>query len=183
MMVGFTPSSNNSLFYDKNGFVWITIADLKEKVVSDSTSKISLFYIEKEKPSKVPKNSLLYSFKLSVGVVAFNDREVYTNEAIISFLEDKNVNLPFLYYSSRFIAFNANENIYGAKLLNQELIQNARIIFPPLEEQKAIAEYLDMQIEKIDLTISKIKSQIKLMKEYKTTLISETTSGRVEIEK
>ncbi|WP_034583420.1 restriction endonuclease subunit S [Helicobacter pametensis] len=57
-----------------------------------------------------------------------------------------------------------------------------KIPFPPLEEQKAIAEYLDTQIEKIDLAISKIKSQINLIKEYKTTLISEAVCGRIGVD-
>ncbi len=65
--------------------------------------------------------------------------------------------------------------------LSQELLKDLPVLLPPLEEQKAIAEYLDTQITKIDLAISKIKSQINLIKEYKTTLISEAVCGRVEI--
>lgn len=66
--------------------------------------------------------------------------------------------------------------------LSQELLKDLPVLLPPLEEQKAIAEYLDTQIEKIDLAISKIKSQINLIKEYKTTLISEAVCGRVGID-
>lgn len=66
--------------------------------------------------------------------------------------------------------------------LSQELLKDLPVLLPPLEEQKAIAEYLDTQIEKIDLAICKIKSQINLIKEYKTTLISEAVCGRVGID-
>lgn len=69
----------------------------------------------------------------------------------------------------------------GIGQISQEDIKNFISPFPPLEEQKAIAEYLDTQIEKIDLAICKIKSQINLIKEYKTTLISEAVCGRVSI--
>lgn len=68
----------------------------------------------------------------------------------------------------------------GIGQISQEDIKNFVFPFPPLEEQKAIAEYLDTQIEKIDLAICKIKTQINLIKEYKTTLISEAVCGRVE---
>ncbi|RDU71852.1 restriction endonuclease subunit S [Helicobacter brantae] len=67
----------------------------------------------------------------------------------------------------------------GIGQISQEDIKNFIFSFPPLEEQKAIAEYLDTQIAKIDLAISKIKSQINLIKEYKSTLISEAVCGRV----
>lgn len=70
----------------------------------------------------------------------------------------------------------------GIGQISQEDIKNFISPFPPLEEQKAIAEYLDTQIEKIDLAICKIKSQINLIKEYKTTLISEAVCGRVGID-
>ena len=58
----------------------------------------------------------------------------------------------------------------------------AEIIFPfaPLQEQKQIAEFLDSEISKIDSIIGKIKKQIELIKEYKSTLISQAVCGRVE---
>lgn len=90
--------------------------------------------------------------------------------------------LKFLMLSGVFIEV-VNSSTYGTKMprANWEFIGNLKIPIPPLEEQKAIAEYLDTQIEKIDLAICKIKSQINLIKEYKTTLISEAVCGRVGI--
>lgn len=74
------------------------------------------------------------------------------------------------------------KEVCGVKVysVTKSILKEVQCLIPPLEEQKAIAEYLDMQIEKIDLAISKIKSQINLIKEYKTTLISEVVCGRVE---
>lgn len=90
--------------------------------------------------------------------------------------------LKFLMLSGIFIDV-VNSSTYGTKMprANWEFIGNLKIPLPPLEEQKAIAEYLDTQIAKIDLAISKIKSQINLIKEYKSTLISEAVCGRVGI--
>lgn len=91
--------------------------------------------------------------------------------------------LKFLMLSGIFIDI-VNSSTYGTKMprANWEFIGNLKIPLPPLEEQKAIAEYLDTQIEKIDCVISKIKTQINLIKEYKTTLISEAVCGRVGID-
>ncbi|EAK5890041.1 restriction endonuclease subunit S [Campylobacter lari] len=54
------------------------------------------------------------------------------------------------------------------------------IIFPfaPLKEQEQIANFLDKKCEKIDLLIEKTEKQIKLIKEYKTTLINQAICGR-----
>ncbi|EAL3898924.1 restriction endonuclease subunit S [Campylobacter lari] len=54
------------------------------------------------------------------------------------------------------------------------------IIFPfaPLKEQEQIANFLDEKCGKIDLLIEKTEKQIKLIKEYKTTLINQAICGR-----
>ena len=75
------------------------------------------------------------------------------------------------------------KEVYGVKVysITKSILKEVQCLIPPLEEQKAIAEYLDTQIEKIDLAICKIKSQINLIKEYKSTLISEAVCGRTII--
>ena len=149
-ITGFTPSTGNSSFYDSNGYNWVTISDLSNGALDDTQDKISDLYIKQYKPLMSPRGSLLYSFKLSVGSVALIEKDVYTNEAIASFLPNNRVNLNFLKYSSYLILQNANINIYGAPIMNQELIKNALIIFPPLVEQEAIADYLDRKCASID---------------------------------
>lgn len=76
------------------------------------------------------------------------------------------------------------KEVCGVKVysVTKSILKEVQCLIPPLEEQKAIAEYLDTQIEKIDLAICKIKSQINLIKEYKTTLISEAVCGRVGLD-
>ncbi|HEC1569995.1 TPA: restriction endonuclease subunit S, partial [Campylobacter upsaliensis] len=181
---GFTPDTSNASYYDNfNGYDWITISDINKKYVNESEVKVSQKYIDKFHPQVTPKGSLLYSFKLSVGLVAFAKKDIYTNEAVLSFLNTNDVDLNFLYYSSFLIQFNAKENIYGAKLLNKELINNAFMVFPPLQEQKEIAEFLDKKCEKINSVIEKTKKQIELIKEYKNTLINEAVCGRINLER
>lgn len=170
---GFTPDSKNPDYYDNvDGYDWITIGDLTgDRLIPVTTeTKISDIYVKEYNPKNVKAGSLLYSFKLSVGQVAFADRDIYTNEAIASFKEKENCNLKFLYYSSSLIINNANENIYGAKLLNQQLIRNAFIVFPPREEQEQIAEYLDEKCEIINNTILKHQDIIEKLEELKKSI-------------
>lgn len=178
MQTGFTPDSKNSEYYDgENGYDWVTIGDLSEvHVINNTKSKISNLYIQKYLPKIIPKGSLLYSFKLSVGQVAFAGKDIYSNEAIASFLDGDDKCLDFLYYSSFMIINNASENIYGAKLLNQDLIKNAYIIFPPIQAQQRIADYLDHKCKKIDNIIENTKATIEEYKKYKQSVITEAVT-------
>lgn len=178
IQTGFTPLTQNEKYYDENGAIWVTIADITQcnKYIVDSKSKISKFYLEQYLPKETPAGSLLYSFKLSIGVTAFAGVPLYTNEAIASFINTESVNLDFLYYSSFLILYNANTNIYGAKLLNQELIKNAPIVFPPMEDQQAIAEYLDKKCAMVKRLIENQRGQIEKLKEYKQSVITEAVT-------
>ncbi len=173
---GFTPPTGQNEYYDGE-HIWITISDMNQKYLFDSSTKLSDEAIEKYKPEITPKGSLLFSFKLSVGKVAFSGTDVYTNEAIISILPNEGINLDYFYYIlPDQLLRNANENIYGAKLLNQELIKNAFVIFPSLEEQTAIANYLDDKTAKIDSLIEKKKKLIELYKEERTAVINQAVT-------
>lgn len=175
LSTGFTPDTSRDDYYDNDtGNVWVSIADMNDKFIDNSITKISDKYISEKHPVKVTKGSLLYSFKLSVGKTSFANIDLFTNEAIASFKANKNICLPFLYYSSSLIEENSNINIYGAKLLNQELIKNALIVNPPLKEQKLIADFLDEKITKIDESINEITKQIEMLNNYKKAIVTKT---------
>ena len=174
---GFTPPSGKSEYYEDGTHVWINISDLQEKEISDSVNKITDKAIEDFKPEIVQKGSLLYSFKLSVGRVGFNTMDCYTNEAIFSINPDSSTNLNFFYYSlPDQILKNANENIYGAKILNQELIKNAYLVIPPTTEQTSIASFLDLKTSEIDEIIADKKRLLELYEEEKTAIINQAVT-------
>ena len=172
---GFTPSTGKKEFYDNGSYDWITIADLENKYVSESKTKLTELAIKGK--DIIPKGSLLYSFKLSVGKMAFTTKDLYTNEAIFSIYPNKQINLNYYYYLlDRILIHNSNKNIYGANILNQELIKNSKLTVPPTEEQTQIANYLDKKTAQIDSLIAKKESLIKLLEEEKTVLINQAVT-------
>lgn len=172
---GGTPSSGVEDYYNGEE-PWVTIADMTGRYIEKSHF-ISKKAIRECNMQIVPKDSLLYSFKLSVGQVAFTTQNTYTNEAIASFYPANNIDLNFWYYVLPvYVIRNANKNIYGAYLLNQDLIKNATIIFPPKEEQTKIASYLDGKTAQIDKAISQKEKLIELLKEQKQITINEAVT-------
>lgn len=162
---GGTPSTKESKFYDGK-YTWVTIGDMNGRFVSESSQQITEEGIKAANIPITPIGSLLYSFKLSVGQVAFAAKDIYTNEAIASFLPSLKYDINFWFYSLPFsVIHNAEENIYGAKLLNQELIKNAGLVIPSKDEQKQIVKYLDFKTELIDAFILNRQKQIDLFKE------------------
>lgn len=52
---------------------------------------------------------------------------------------------------------------------------------PPLSEQQAIAAYLDRETAKIDALSGKVETIIERLKEYRTALISEAVTGKIDV--
>ncbi|MDC9509386.1 restriction endonuclease subunit S [Pseudoalteromonas sp. Angola-4] len=170
--VGWTPpTKNDENFVGEN--LWVNISDLKEKVITNTSKRISDRAAKEASMSITPKGSLMYSFKLSVGSVSFAGEDMYTNEAIASFLDSARLPLSYLYYAlPKFVIENASTNIYGARILNQELINNAQLLEPTYEEAENIANFLDHETAIIDTLIEKQQQLIKLLKEKRQAVIS-----------
>lgn len=177
---GFTPESKNiDNFSDNEGFTWVTIADMTKRVVGTSNLNLSQKAIEENLPVLTLKGSLMFSFKLTIGKTAFAEKDLYTNEAIISIPPHRNVDLNYFYYIIPMICMNnATENIYGAKMLNQKIIANMFFALPPYEEQQAISAYLDEKCTKIDAAIAIIDKQTDALKRLKRSLINEVITGQ-----
>ena len=180
---GFTPDTKRSDYYnDINGYEWVTISDLNDdKIKTPTKALISRDYVHTTFRKQIVPGCLLYSFKLSVGQVAITDRPLFINEALAAFEPSPDNCINFLRYSSLLIEFNANINIYGAKILNQQLINDAYIVFPHLDEQKRIASFLDTKCAQINSIIEDKQKQLDTLSEYRKSLIYEYVTGKKEV--
>ncbi len=170
--VGFTPESGNPAFYGDE-YLWANISDLGPRQIVSTKRCITKEAVDVYKKVPAKKGSLLYSFKLSVGQVSFAGTKMFTNEAIAAFEESEKIKLEFFYYLAPLaIVQAASENIYGAKILNQESIDNAKLIIPPISEQRAIARFLDYKTAQIDALIVRKQALLEKLAEKRSALIS-----------
>jgi type I restriction enzyme, S subunit len=65
--------------------------------------------------------------------------------------------------------------------LGVETISVLRVPMPHIAEQRAIADFLDSEIAKIDTLRSKINNAIDKLKEYRTALISAAVTGKIDV--
>lgn len=169
---GWTPPSGRDDYYG-NDHLWANISDLGERYIGDTAKGISDLAVRELDMAVSPAGSLLFSFKLSLGLMSFTTTPMFTNEAIASFQPDHSHSLQFAYYAFPiYIVANATENIYGAKMLNQERIRSAPICLPSLDEQQAIAAFLDRETAKIDALVAEQERLIALLKEKRQAVIS-----------
>lgn len=151
--LGRTPARANPTFWDEKretSNVWLSIADLlnaEDNVVVDSKEYVSDKGAEICK--LVPKGTLLVSFKLTLGRLAFAGRDLFTNEAIaaLSIFNERELSKEFLFYFLHFFDWvKAAENDVKLKgmTLNKAKLKEIEVHFPKtLAEQQRIVGGLD----------------------------------------
>ena len=179
--IGKTPSRSNALYWDKQkntSNVWLSIADLNniiDKNVYDSKEYLSNLGADIVKVVK--KGTLLLSFKLTLGRVAFAGKDLRTNEAIAQ-LPIKNAKFDidkyYLYYYLKFFDYESllkgDVKVKG-KTLNKEKLKLLPVFFPSLPEQQRIVAKLDKAFEAIDRAKTIAENNLKNAKElFESTL-------------
>jgi len=175
--IGKTPPREN-LKYFQGDKVWLSIRDLKNFQVDDSNEKLTLEAIDKFNINVVKKGTLLMSFKLTLGKLAFANCDLYTNEAIAAlpikkdFLEK--MDEKYLFYSLHFIDLEVEvDNAVKGKTLNKQKLKNLKIPFPHISEQKKIVSVLDKTFEKLDQAIALVEENIRKLKQLNESILDE----------
>ena len=65
--------------------------------------------------------------------------------------------------------------------LTHNAIQAVTVALPPMEEQTIITKYIDETINDIDVTAKRARRQIELMEEYRTRLIADVVTGKIDV--
>lgn len=166
LQMGKTPSRNNADYWTDGQYDWVSIADLGsyQKYVEDTKERISALAVQESGIKSVPANTVIMSFKLSLGKTAITQEPVYTNEAIMAFIPtEKYVVLPDYFY----YLFSAKDWIKGTNravmgtTLNKATLGAVSITVPPIDEQHKIAAVLD----KVSDLIAKRQQQLDKLDE------------------
>ena len=155
LQMGKTPARNNPDYWNGDN-AWVSISDLgnAEKYIDRTKEKITDKGVKESGIKIVPKGTVIMSFKLSIGKTAITAGDMYTNEAIMAFL-DKNVcemDTDYLYHLFSGFDWSAGTNkaVMGLTL-NKATLSKKEIPLPPITEQRKIAAVLDKVCELISL--------------------------------
>ena len=166
LQMGKTPSRNNADYWTDGQYDWVSIADLGsyQKYVEDTKERISALAVQESGIKSVPANTVIMSFKLSLGKTAITQEPVYTNEAIMAFIPTgKYAVLPdYFYYlfSAKDWTKGTNRAVMGTTL-NKATLGAVSITVPPIDEQHKIAAVLD----KVSDLIAKRQQQLDKLDE------------------
>ena len=183
---GTTPNTNDDSLYDAdNGINWLQTGDLNDGHITKTSKKISQKAIEGNSTLRLyPVNSLVIAlYGATIGKVGVLDIETTTNQACCVLPPSDKVLTDYAYYvfiASKKALLNLASG-GGQPNISQAIIKNHRIPYPSYVEQQAITTYLDNKVEQIDKTLLELESQIHELKSYKSALITEAVTGKIDL--
>ena len=179
--IGKTPPRKEHEWFtlDKSQNIWVSISDLgsDSRFLFDSSEYLTDKAIQKHNIVLVPENTVLLSFKLTIGRVGIAGTQLTTNEAIARFITNS-VNREYTY----FLLKNFNYSKLGstssiATAVNSKIIKAMMILMPNdeclLNFKKLVGPIID--------GIKKNEEEILHLTELRDTLLPKLMSGELKI--
>ena len=179
LQMGKTPAREKDQYWKNGDNKWVSIADIGKflRYTDETKEKITDIAISESGIKQVPKNTLIMSFKLSLGKVAITSETIYTNEAIMAFIDRKKrpLSLSFLFhlFKNKDWSAGTNKAVLGMTL-NKATLKEISIPVPPLLEQEEIAQKLDAVCRLITLRKQQLQKLDQLASSRFSELFNET---------
>ena len=183
---GTTPESGNPLYYEDGIYNWIQSGDLYKTDYIFSTEKQLTQLALKDNPvlTYYEKDFVVIAmYGASVGNVSISKIDAYTNQACCVIKAKSDDDIRYIFYFLKAAQDEMLLKAFGGTQPNisQIIIKNLNFLKIPINEQKAIAEYLDTRCAKIDTILQDKQAQLEIIKQHKKSLIYEYVTGKKRV--
>lgn len=182
--IGKTPPRKEHKWFSTNPAdkIWVSIANMGNSgiFISDSSEYLTKEAVDRHNIIMVPRNTILLSFKLTVGRVAIADKELTTNEAIARFILSDDKYMEYLYLYLKNFDYNSLGSTSSiATAVNSKTIKGMQMLQPSDNVIDAFHIQVNPIFEKIR-SLTKENSRLSLLRD---TLLPRLMSGELEIPK
>lgn len=180
--IGKTPPRKEPQWFsiEPTDRVWVSISDMGScgMYIADSSEYLTHESVEKFNVKVVPDNTVLLSFKLTVGRVAITDGAMTTNEAIAHFKTDKTEITEYLYcYLKGYNYQTMGSTSSIATAVNSKIIKAMPFIIPTDDE---LAEFHAFAAPMFAMIKANQRENARLA-ELRDSLLPRLMSGDIDV--
>ena len=172
---------------ENSDIIWIRTTDINDDVVNNSSLHLTL---EEFSSASCPMLDIgtcvvaMYGGGGTIGKSGMLGAKATINQALCSMEVNDSYLGQYLFCVLRSLRYYWMKYAVGTRKdpnINQEIVRNMNIPFPPLKEQQQIAYYLDTKCTEIDSLIAIKRQKIEELKDYKKSVIYEYVTGKKEV--
>lgn len=181
--IGKTPPRKEQWWFTSNtsDIRWVSISDMGNcgTYISNSSEYLTQDAVDKFNVVVVPDNTVILSFKLTVGRLAITDGDLTTNEAIAHFKTDNKAINPYLYFYLRNYKYETLGSTSSiATAVNSKIIKNMPFLLPHEAELYKFNELALPLMEKIKL----LEHENKNLGQLRDSLLPKLMSGEIDVD-
>ncbi len=174
---GGTPSRKKDSYWVNGTIPWVTTAEVKFNVITDTEQKITEEGLQKSSAKLYPKDTILmamYGQGKTRGQVAKLGIEASTNQACAALQLNAgfNVDYYYQYLTSQYENIRELANSGGQQNLSGGIVKEIQVPIPPLPEQQKIAKILSTWDKAISTTERLIENSIQQKKALMQQLLT-----------
>ena len=180
--IGKTPPRKESQWFTTNAsdITWVSISDMGNcgTYIKSSSEQLTPEAVKKFNIKVVPNNTVILSFKLTVGRIAITHGEMTTNEAIAHFKTDKTYINEYLYcYLKNFNYQTMGSTSSIATAVNSKIIKAMPFVIPEAQEISHFHSTVGPMFEQM------LNNQLEneLLTKTRDTLLPKLMSGELNI--
>ena len=182
--IGRTPPRKEHQWFSTNpdDVKWVSIKDMGiSGVYIDTVSEyLTQKAVEQFSIPVIPENTVMLSFKMTIGRLAISTEKMLSNEAIAHFKQKKESILfpEFLYLylkTYRWEQLGSTSSIVEA--INSQMIKDMELVIPDEKKLKKFKELMKPYFEKIKTN----QNQIRTLTQLRDTLLPKLMSGDVRV--
>ena len=180
--IGKTPPRHEQEWFSENPTdnVWVSISDMGKAglFIGESLEYLTDEAISKFNIRRIPKGSILLSFKLTVGRVSIALCEMTTNEAIAHFKCKEERQREYLYcYLKLYDYYSLGSTSSIATAVNSKIIKEMPFIMPDINRLNDFHELTFPMFKKMESNAK----QILTLQKLRDTLLPKLISGEVKL--
>ena len=180
--IGKTPPRKEAQWFSMNptDCIWVSISDMGRcgMYIADSSEYLTHESVDKFNIKVVPDNTVLLSFKLTVGRVAITDGAMVTNEAIAHFKTDKPEINEYLYcYLKDFNYQTMGSTSSIATAVNSKIIKAMPFVIPTDAE---LVSFHSATAPMFEMIKTRQRENTRLA-ELRDSLLPKLMSGEIDV--
>ena len=180
--IGKTPPRKELQWFSTNpkDVTWVSISDMGTcgLYISESSEQLTREAVDRHNVKIVPDNTILLSFKLTVGRIAITNGKMSTNEAIAHFKTDKKEINEYLYCYLKYFNYQTMGSTSSiATAVNSKIIKSMPFVIPTDDEINEFHSLAAPMFAKIKANQSEISNLTVL----RDTLLPKLMSGEFDI--
>ena len=175
------PRKEQEWFSETEGIKWVSIKNLGNSgtYIFETSEYLTEEAVEKFNVNLVPKDTVILSFKLTVGRIAITTEDMVTNEAIAHFKLNENsiISKEYLYlYLKNFKYESLGSTSSIAKAINSKIVKKIPILIPGNEKLNIMENMMNLFS-----TIKNNQKEINNLVRIRDTLLPKLMSGEIDV--